>query len=439
MNVLFINMPIRLTARPNIVPTGVGILTSLIKQSGHSCQVLDLNRFRPVKTLEEIRDILLSYPEPFDVILFSGMITTLRWQKNLARLAREIFPAACLISGGGLASDFGEEIFSWIPELDATVQGEGEPILPGLLDRHAHIRGSRRIFGPEVVTNLAAIPPVDWDAFDMEMYLENPVWGIGAGNASWTPFESKRSINLISSRGCPYNCNFCDRKATGGWKYRIYTVEQILAEVRTVVDRFQVDFIGFVDDNFLSNKARLVELLPEMEKTGLSWGCHGRLNEVDEDLAGRLRRAGCIYIGFGGESADPYVLKRMNKKNKPEEMSRAVRACQKHGITPNCTWIMGYPGETRDSLRRTARFILDHGLSQKNMFVATAYPGTALFEEVKDKIFSVYGTLEEYVLDLDDATKFLSKDDRTLNYSEMSDAEFLECRAYVERGELESI
>ena len=439
MNVLFINMPIRFTAKPNVVPTGVGILASLIKRMGHDCQVLDLNRFRPVLDVEQVKELLIGYSSRFEIVLLSGMITTLRWQQYVARLVREVFPEACLVSGGGLASDFDEVVFSWIPELDATVQGEGEPILPHLLQNYARIKGSRRIFGPEIVQNLQGIPQVDWDSFDMEMYLKNPIWGIGAGNASWTPFQSKGSINLISSRGCPYKCNFCDRKATGGWSYRIYSVEQILAEVRTVIDRFHVDFIGFVDDNFLSNKARLVDLLPEMEKIGITWGCHGRLNEVDEDLAGRLRRAGCVYIGFGGESADPYVLKRMNKKNKPEEMSRAIKACQKHHITPNCTWIMGYPGETRESLRRTAQFILEHGLSQRNMFVATAYPGTDLFEEVKGKIFRVYDTLQDYVLDLDDATKFLGRNDRTLNYSEMSDAEFLECRGYVERGELELI
>ncbi len=439
MNVLFINMPIRVTAKPNIVPTGIGILSSLTKRIGHRCEVLDLNGIRPVVSLAQVEALLSSYTCEFDVICLSGMITTLRWQQCIAKLVRRNFPKICLVSGGGLASDFDEIIFEWIPELDASVQGEGEPILPQILQDPQALRGSKKIFGAEIVSNLMDVPPVDWDSFDMETYLTNPIWGSGAGNASWTPFRNKRSINLISSRGCPYSCNFCDRKATGGSDYRIYGVDQILSEVRTVVARFSVSFVGFVDDNFISNKSRLDEFLPEMEKVGVTWGCHGRLNEIDEELAGRLRRAGCVYIGFGGESADPYVLKRMNKKNKPEQMAQAIKACQHVDITPNCTWIMGYPGETRESLRRTAGFILEHGLSQKNMFVATAYPGTRLFEEVKEKIFTVYDSLQEYVLDLDDATKFLSKDNIILNYSDMSDAEFLECREYVERGELEMI
>jgi len=439
LKVLFINMPIRFSARPNNVPIGIGILSSLVKQLGHECYVLDLNVYRPVIGLEQVKEKIISYEEDFDLIALSGMITTLRWQKKIARLARELFPRACLITGGGLASDFGNVLFDWIPELDAAVVGEGELILPQILTDLQRIRKSRKIFGPVITPDLNLIPGVDWDQFKMEVYLKNPVWGSEANNSSWMPFTPTRSINFISSRGCPYNCYFCDRHTTGGRNYRVVSSERLIKDIYDVIEKFQVDFIGFTDDNFITDKKRLQEFLPLIKESGLLWGCHGRLNEVDEELAEQLREAGCVYIGFGGESADENVLKRMNKKNSPAQMSRAIKACQKAGITPNCTWIMGYPGETRDSLRRTANFILEHGLNQKSMFVATAYPGTVFFEEVKNKILSIYNSLEEYVLDLDDATKLLIHNGKVLNYSDMSDEEFLECRKYVETGELEKI
>ncbi len=433
-------MPIRLQAPPNVVPTGIGILSSLVKGLGHACDVLDLNIHRPPLTLEQIRATLqTAYAPHYDLVGLSGMITTLRWQKQLARLCRQLFPDALVVSGGGLASDFGATLFEWIPELDVVVRGEGEEILPRLLAETARLAGSRKVFGPQPPADLDSLPGVDWDAFAMKIYLANPVWGKSAGNSSWTPFESKRSINLVSSRGCPYSCRFCDRNTTGGRNYRLASAERLIADVWQVIDRFQVDFIGFVDDNFMADKRRLAAFLPLMRRTGILWGCHGRLNEIDDHTAAAMREAGCVYIGFGGESADPTVLRRMNKKNDPDQMSRAVKICQRHGITPNCTWIMGYPGETREALRRTARFILDHGLNQRSMFVATAYPGTAFFEEVKDKILSVYGSLEQYVLDLDDATKVLEHDGRLLNFSAMSDEEFRECRRYVEQGALEHI
>lgn len=439
MKVLLINMPIRVNAAPNIVPTGVGILARMLEDAGHACDVLDLNIHRPEVTQDQVAGFLRDNEESYALVGMSGMITTLRWQKIVARLVRARWTDCCLVSGGGLASDFGAGLFDWVPELDVVVRGEGEGPLLKLINNIDPFKNSRAVLGPEIFCDLDRLPGVAWEKFDMKVYLGNAVWGIGASNSSWTPFAMKCSINLISSRGCPYNCNFCDRHTTGDRNYRLCSAGRLLRDVNEVIDGFKVDFIGFVDDNFISDKKRLREFLPLIADTGIRWGCHGRLNEVDETLAEALRASGCVYVGFGGESADPDVLRRMNKKNDPAGMSRAVKACQKAGITPNCTWIMGYPGETRESLRHTVRFIRDHGLSQKSMFVATAYPGTQFFTEVQDKILAVYGDLERYVLDLDDATKVLEHEGRLLNFSAMSDVDFQKCRSYIENGELERI
>ncbi|MCK5192529.1 MAG: B12-binding domain-containing radical SAM protein [Desulfobulbaceae bacterium] len=439
MNILLINMPIRIQAQPNVVPLGIGILSSLIKSVGHECTIVDLNVHRPVLSLEDIEKKLTALGQNFDMVGLSGMITTLRWQKKIASMVHRLFPKSILVSGGGLPSDFGDILFDWIPELDAVCIGEGEPLVPELLQKSPHLKGAKAVFGPRLVDNLDQVPEVDWDAFDMPTYLANPIWGATATNSSWTPFESKRSINLISSRGCPYNCRFCDRNTTGGRNYRLASTTRLITDVHEVITRFNPDFIGFVDDNFLSDKNRLDSFLPAMKKVGIKWGCHGRLNEINREWAERLADSGCVYIGFGGESADVDVLKNMNKKNPPEQMSKAVKLCQEVFITPNCTWIMGYPGESRESLRRTARFIMEHNLSQKNMFVATAYPGTDFFEGVKDKILTTFGTMENYVLELDDATKVLEHNGSLLHFSQMSDEEFRTCRTYVEAGELDKI
>ena len=438
-DILLINMPIRLHARPNVVPTGVGILAAMAEKLGHRCFVLDLNSLRPEATGEQIEKFLRGYVSGFDCVGLSGMITTLRRQILVAGLVRQVFPETCLISGGGLASDLGDDLFAWIPELDVVVKGEGEPHLAYLLENHRLLRRSKKVLGPEVVHDLDDVPSVAWDKFDLNVYLKNPIWGQEAGNSSWTSFSMERSVNLISSRGCPYSCHFCDREATGGRRYRLCSSQRLIEDVDQVMERFSVDFIGFVDDNFISDRKRLLELLPLLKTRNIHWGCHGRLNEIDRDLAVSLRKSGCLYIGFGGESADSGILKRMNKKNSPEQMAAGIRACQQADIVPNCTWIMGYPGETRKSLRRTAAFILEHGLSQKNMFVATAYPGTEFFRQVRDKIISAYESLYEYVLDLDDASKILEKNGALLNYSDMPDQEFLECKRLVEEGRMDLI
>jgi radical SAM superfamily enzyme YgiQ (UPF0313 family) len=439
MNILFVNMPIRVQAKPNIVPTGIGILASIAESKGHNCRVLDLNIYRPSLSEANIKKQLENFCLDFDIIGLSGLITTLRWQKKLAMITRKLFPGALIVSGGGLASDIGAALFEWIPELDLVVRGEGEEIFQTILTDHLKLKNSKKVIGPQIIADLDMVPRVSWDHFKMDTYLSNPVWGTGAGNSSWTPFHSQKSINLISSRGCPYDCNFCSRATTGGRNYRLASSDRLIRDINEVIEKFAVDFIGFVDDNFLSNKSRLEMFLPAIEKTGVKWGCHGRLNEVDEKTAAALAASGCIYIGFGGESADPGMLARMNKKNNPAQMSETIKNCQKFQIVPNCTWIMGYPGETRESVRKTAEFIMEHGLSQKNMFIATAYPGTALFNDVKTKILEVYTSMEEYVLALDDASKVLEHKGQVLNYSNMTEQEFIECRYFIEQGQLEKI
>jgi len=439
MNILLINMPIRVQAKPNVVPTGIGILSTLIKEAGHNCDIIDLNIHRPVLPMDQVKKQILSTGVSYDIVGLSGMITTLAWQKKIARLVRQLFPDTLLLSGGGLASDFGKTLFEWLPEIDTVCMGEGENIFPQILAHQSTLRKEQTVLGPNPPGCLDTLPKVDWHAFDMDTYLANTIWGSGAGNSSWTPFESKKSINLISSRGCPYACRFCDRNTTGGRNYRLASDARLMQDIHEVMQLFAPDFIGFVDDNFLADKARLLSFLPKMKKVGVQWGCHGRLNEIDEKVVAKLKESGCVYIGFGGESADETVLKSMNKKNNPTQMSASIKLCQQYEITPNCTWIMGYPGETRASLRQTIEFIQAHNLSQQSMFVATAYPGTDFFDSVQDKILSVYETLEEYVLDLDDATKLLTHNNKILNYSLMSDDEFIECRQYVLDGELTKV
>jgi len=164
------------------------------------------------------------------------------------------------------------------------------------------------------------------------------------------------------------------------------------------------------------------------------WGAHVRFNHVDNTkLLEEMYGAGCRYLGFGGESADPDVLAAMRKGNLPGTMIRVLKECRTIGIHPNATWMMGWPGETREQVRTTAKFILEHAPENPHMFVATAYPGTDLWTMVQDRILLKFDTIENYVLHLGDATLPL------VNYSRMPDAEFAEVAEYARTGQLDKI
>uniref|UniRef100_UPI003D095BB7 B12-binding domain-containing radical SAM protein n=1 Tax=Roseibium sp. TaxID=1936156 RepID=UPI003D095BB7 len=341
----------------------------------------------------------------------------------------------------------------------------------------------------------------------LDKYLDVPVWGGSAKNSSATSFEMKRSITTISSRGCPFACKFCFRGAQGERNYGVRSAEDLATEFRYYQRRYQVDFIGLMDDNFMVSPKRITELADILEPYAASgelrWGAHGRLDEAADlrpDRKGgyrsadvlrvkEMRRAGCIYIGFGAESASPEVLEDMGKGGFmlssgtekingfefPRAMTQGIRNTLEAGIHGNCTWIMGYPGETLPKLQTSIGFIkwqqdlVTEGLSagtpeyeqalasiNTSVFTATAYPGTEMFEhpKVRDILGEVFDlkfdaktnrpiadeAFRQYVLELNDATKMITNTSgRPLNYSDLSDDEFVQVREKLDARDLDAV
>ena len=458
-----------------------------------------------------------------DVIAFSGKITTLRWQEEMAKIARKHQPDAFLVSGNGLATEIKTGLFQWIPELNAVGRSEGDDIILLILQDAKVIKqlGVQRAINSGKLsqfclgeidgkvrfcyegnrpTDLDTIPYAAWDLLEsdpygyniLEDYIKIPVWGIAANNSSATPFTMKRSLTTVSSRGCPYACAFCYRGAQGERNYGMRSLEHIATQVRGYADQYDLDFIGFPDDNFAVSKKRIKRLPEVFQEYGLDkmrWGTHTRMDEADE-RAYDMAAGGCVYIGFGAESADPQTLRNMKKggfilKNGitetkvngstydfPTTMMTAVKNCKVAGIHANCTWIMAYPGEKLQHLKTSAAFILwqqefwTKGLTRdtesykiakdsvnRRMFTATAYPGTDMWKVVRPQLqehfdisFDRFGepicdkNFHKYVLELDDATKVLNdKNGDPVNFGEMSLDKFLQARDYINNDQIEKI
>jgi len=154
------------------------------------------------------------------------------------------------------------------------------------------------------------------------------------------------------------------------------------------------------------------------------------VDAVDPEMLALMKEAGCEWLGLGVESASPEILKRMNKKADPDTAARAIQMIKKAGIWANATFIAGYPGETVQELRKTAEFMVANGC-RNSMFYATPYPGTALYEQSREKILKAYPTEDDYIKSLADAT------DLRVNLSEMSDMELVWCRMLAMKGDID--
>ncbi len=440
MKIRIWNMPVRVSAAPNNVPLGVWAVVAAIEaEERHvSIEVQDLNQYRPSVPLDSLHSYIAA--KPVDLEMFSGLITTFKSQRHLANVIRGVNPKAKIVSGGGLATNIGEELCDWIP-IDAVCIGEGDIIAPRIVRdaRCDGLSGGLQKVYHGIPADMDKLAPIDWDRIGgIELYIRNPIWGAAAKNSSATRYPMKRSMNFVSSRGCPHSCKFCSRDTLGGRNYRAMSPRAIGEQILNLLERYTLDWIGFVDDNFLARPYReiseLLSWLSRFHEFGATWGAHSRFDAVDDAwLLDRLHDGACRYLGFGGESANEEILDSMNKHNKPEQMMRVIEMCREAGIHPGVTWMMGWPGETRLQVRDTAQFILSHAADNKCMFVATAYPGTELWEMVKDKILDKFGSVQAYVEQLEDATK------PVINFSAMSDSEFAEVRAHIDAGALEKI
>ncbi len=422
MRVLLINAPVRLNARPNCIPYGLATIASVLRAEGHSVDLFDVNALRP--EFADVERFLAS--RRWDLVGLSGLITTYAWQKRIAAVLRERQPGAFLVSGGGLATCVPEFALEKIA-LDAAVLGEGERTMAELAagKRPVDVDGLALRDGDGVkftnprrnIADLDTVPYPAWDLLPMDVYLKNPIWGGTAANSSGFPEDVKveRSMNVISSRGCPYSCKFCYH-LFGRGRYRFRSAENIAGEVDLLVRDYGVDFIGFVDDNFMASR-RLVSDFCELlgrRNYKVRWGCHGRVDSARPEVLRQMRDAGCVWIGYGVESGSPKILKAMGKQTSVEQAEAAILAARDAGIFANATFIYGYPGEDEQTVRETLEFKRRLGINVTS-FYATPYPGTPLFEEhTRHRIADMEGFIES----LGNATDFV------INLTDFSDKDF---------------
>lgn len=429
MKVLLINAPIRLNAKPNCLPYGLAVIASILREKNHDVEILDINALR-LSNDEVIREL---QHRQWDVAGVSGLITTYKFQKWIIPELKKMNPAAPVISGGGLATSVPEFLFANI-DVDIAVIGEGEQTMPELLDAIRlkkplnDVDGLWYRKGTETITtrdrdnvcNLDELPFPAWDLLPIDIYLSNPVWGDVANNSSGFKkgVEVTKSMNIISSRGCPFSCNYCYH-LFGKSSYRFRSAQNIIDEMEILINDYHVDFIGFNDDNMMASEKRLIEFcaLLKEKKWDITWGCHGRVTSAKPEILKMMAETGCVWIGYGIESGSQKMLDSMNKKATTWQAKQAINNTREAGVYPNTTFIFGYPGETIDTVRESIQFKKEMKLECSSFF-ATPYPGTNLYAEFQNRITDE----TEYIESLNDATDFV------VNLTDFSDEELFELK-----------
>ena len=468
--VLFINPVIREKDVPRHVPYGMAVLASLAMNAGHLVQVCDANAWR----LEDdvLRQVLQA--DDWDVVAAGGITTTYGYVKKICEFTKEYAADALLVIGGGLLTSMPRDIMQLLPQIDIGIVGEAfvtfneilaqvdaRGVDPGEItgviyrtkDGHLEMTEQRGL-----LMDLDALPYPAYELFPLkEVYFPN-----SQALYSEEGMMAQRRLDINASYGCSLICKFCFHLGiSGDMKYikneqgdpdvlfdapgsftrtiRYHSPQYIVNMVKHLRDRYEVDFIGFLDENLMtmdqySRRTWMKEICElwiaeglqprcvrdgvEHDETcrGIHWGGTSHATLCTREILALMRKAGCSHLVYGYESFSPQIMKRLGKGATPKTNIRSFFWTMEAGIRPIPNQIMGFPSEDFESLRDNMRAWEKLGIVVKPFF-ATPYPGSLWYHVYKDRILEHYdGDLEKFLLELGDAT------DVTAVISEIFDA-----------------
>ncbi|MGB9631260.1 MAG: B12-binding domain-containing radical SAM protein, partial [Candidatus Methanodesulfokora sp.] len=217
-----------------------------------------------------------------------------------------------------------------------------------------------------LIPNLDEIPIPAYDLLPMHLYR----------------FESLRFGTIITSRGCPFNCIFCSSSLQFGKRWRAHSKERVIEELRILHQDYGVREVEFLDDTFTLDRRRAREISREIVREGLdiSWTASSRVNTFDLETGREMKRAGAHTIYFGIESGSQKILDLIGKGITVEQSISAVKSAKKAKLRALGSFIIGFPEETEDDIRRTIDFSKKVGVDLAQFTIATPYPGTKLWD-----------------------------------------------------------
>lgn len=278
------------------------------------------------------------------------------------------------------------------PDVDATALGEYEMTLrdvadsglsldiPGLVLR----RDGRPVRTPQrpAVHDVDTLGPPAYDLLDMEFQRQPNPWTIRYLNLS--------SINIRTSRGCPNRCAFCAEHLVSGVGVRFHSLDYVMEQVSFACERLGVQAVHFEDDTLGADRERLLAICEAMQRKGfhkrLKWDCLMRVDQAQPELLATMKAAGCIQIEYGFESGSDEALKRVGKNATVEQNRRAVSLTREAGIRIFADIMVGLPGETREDLKATVRFLRWARPEILSAGRLLPMPGTVLYSRLSEHV-----------------------------------------------------
>ena len=366
---------------PNL-PLGIAYLTAVLEKSGHDVTIIDC----PALGIDHERlGAKIAALEP-SVVGITSLTPMIKSTLLAAHVTKERSPNTIVILGGPHATFMDEQILSENSEVDVVVRGEGEQTIVELADAisKSNLKNLNKVAGTTFrkngkiirtpnrpfIQNLDELPRPAYDHLPLKKYR----------------LFGKAILPIMTSRGCPFRCSYCVSSRMSGIRFRARSPKNVVDEIEWLRDTHGADAFTFYDDAFTLDIERALKICEEIKKRkiGLPWDCQTRVDHVSKEVLAKMREAKCQLVSFGVESGSQKILDAVKKKTTVEQNERAIRLAKEVDLPVSMSVIIGYPGETTDTLKQTMDFIRKTEPHYVYLCLATPYPGTELYSLLKD-------------------------------------------------------
>lgn len=388
MKVLFVNPP-QTASKYKFMgviapPLGIAYMAGVLQENNIDVEILDASAedmdFKDVE-----KELLKRKP---DLVALTALTPTIGRALETAQVVKETLPDSIVVMGGY------HPTFNFIETLedenvDIVIRGEGEYIMLNLvqaLENQSSLHDVKGIVfedknSKEIVVNPEA--PLIQDLDELPFPALNLL-----------PMKKYRLLDMdthmttmITTRGCPMQCSFCSSAAMHGKKIRERSVENIVDEIEYLNTNYDIDTIAFMDDTFTLKKRKVMAICDEILKRNIEimWGCTSRVDTLNEKLLKKMKEAGCITIFIGVESADQQQLDNMCKNTTIAKIENAFKIAHKLKIRTIASVALGMPGDTKEIMNKTVKFVHKLKPNYAIYSLATPYPGTRFYKEAFEK------------------------------------------------------
>ncbi|MFH1455568.1 MAG: radical SAM protein [archaeon] len=382
MKITFVNPPYK-DMHMVTPPIGLGYMIAVLEKNNHQCFLIDAikDQLTIEQTVEKIK------ATKADLVAINIMTAYYyNVQKVIELLKKDNIK---VVIGGAHVSAL--PIYSLKEtKADYGVNGEGEYAMLELVNKLENNEDVSKIKNliywdeKEVKQNprrplikyLDELPMPAWDKMNPQCYPKAP---------QGTVYKEFPVAQVLTSRGCPYQCSYCSSNNVWGVTFRTRSAKNIVDEIEFLVKTYGVKEIQFIDDNMTMIRERAVQICNEILKRKLKihWSCPNgvRIDSLDEELVKKMKLSGCYSLCLGIESGSQEILNSIHKRLNLKIIPGKIKLLKKYGIKTAGFFILGFPNETKETIQKTIDFALSLPLDRAGFFVFTEMPGSQIFKE----------------------------------------------------------